>query len=395
MQKLYKQSLISTTIVAAVLLITACEGLFDGRFNQIQPQKVFSMDLFEQNVRDTFTNASVGFTYAIAQNGSLVRGGEVGFGRTQFEPAGTRLMERNQRMHIASISKTITTAAVLRLLQDTPGVGLDSGVEPYLPAAWVRGPGIGNDALTFRHLLAHKSGFFHGQVAPGETDDRLADHIAIGNILPQEPAVYDNANHAMFRVIIPNLLGVEHTDSSETLEAFHARVFGTYVQDVVFTPAGVPAARATTVPPANANRYYPWPYDQLPGVEGTDFSLSYGAYGWYMSVVDLLAVLTYLRFTEDIISHESRAIMNDERLGWWNTRTGDHGTYHMKQGGWFWTNNPVEKGMQSIAANYSAGVQAVVIVNSRRDPSATDPSLQPIDMAGVMRDAFDNAFVSP
>ena len=227
---------------------------------------------------------------------------------------------------------------------------------------------------------------FYGQVAQGETDARLEEHIEIGNILLQEPAAYDNVNHALFRVIVPNLLGEEHTDSSETEAQFHARVFGEYVQQVMFTPSGVPAERATTVPPDNANRYYPWPYDNQPGVNGTDFSLSYGAYGWYMSAVDLLRVLTYLRFTEDIISDESRAVMNSEELGWWNTRTGDHGTYNMKQGGWFWSSNPV-KGMQSIAANFAAGVQAVVIVNSR--------PAQPFDMAGFMTEAFDNAFVSP
>ncbi|MFW6363431.1 MAG: serine hydrolase domain-containing protein [Spirochaeta sp.] len=381
--------------VLVLLIIAACDGIIDSGDKQVQAQEVFSIDLFEQNVLDAFTDNSVGFTYAISQEGTLARAGEVGFGRTQFEPAGTLTMHRNHRMHIASISKTITTAAVLRLLQDTPGVGLDSGVEPYLPPSWTRGPGISNDALTFRHLLAHKSGLFYGQVDPGETDALLEEHIEIGNILLQEPADYDNVNHALFRVIIPYLLGEQHTDTSETEAQFHARVFGEYVQQVVFTPAGVTAARATTISPRNSNRYYPWPYDNQPGVEGTDFSLVYGAYGWYLSAVDLAAVLAYLRFTEDIISSESRAIMDSERLGWWNTRTGDHGVYTMKQGGWFWTNIPVEKGMQSIASNFPAGVQAVVIVNSRRDPSAADPNLQPLNMANIMRDAFDNAFITP
>jgi D-alanyl-D-alanine carboxypeptidase len=378
-------------VVAAVLALAACDGLFGGG-DLLQSPEVFNLDLFEQNVRDAFAG-SVGLTYAIARDGTLVRAGEVGFGRTQFEPAGTRLMDRHQRMHIASVSKTITTAAVLRLLEDTDGVGLDSSIEPYLPPSWTRGPGVG--AITFRRLLAHKSGFFFGLVEVGETDDLLAEHIESGNILSQETAVYDNVHHALFRVIVPYLLGEEHTDSSETEARFHSRVFGEYVQEVVFTPAGVTSDRATTVPPENSNRYYPWPYDDEPGDEGTDFTLSYGAYGWYMSVVDVAAVLAYLRFTEEIISDESRAIMDDEQLGWWNTRTGDHGTYTMKQGGWRWTSTPAEKGMQSIAANLAAGVQAVVIINSRRDPAATDPDLQPFDMASIMRDAFDAAFVSP
>ena len=43
----------------------------------------------------------------------------------------------------------------------------------------------------------------------------------------------------------------------------------------------------------------------------------------------MAAVLAYLRF------------MDSERLGWWNTRTGDHGTYNMNRGGWYWTEDPV------------------------------------------------------
>ncbi len=377
-------------VVAAALTIAACDGLFGG--SQIQAPKVFSLDLFEQNIRDAYAG-SIGFTYAIAQNGVLVRSDGVGLGLTAAEAGGERAMHENQRMHIASISKTITTAAVLRLIEDTAGVGLDSSIEPYLPPSWTRGPGVG--AISFRQLLAHKSGFFFGLVATGETDDLLAEHIEDGNILQQDDPIYDNVHHALFRVIVPYVLGEQYTDTSETEAQFHARVFAQYVQDVVFTPAGVPANRATTVLPADSNRYYPWPDDGQPGDEGTDFTLSHGAYGWYMSVVDLAAVLARLRFTEDIISNESRTIMNSERLGWWNTRSGDHGTYTMKQGGWRWTSNPVEKGMQSIAANLAAGVQAVVIVNSRRDPDATDPTLQPFDMASMMRDAFDDAFVSP
>ena len=57
-------------VVAAALTIAACDGLLGG--SQIQAPKVFSLDLFEQNIRDAYAG-SIGFTYAIAQNGVLVR----------------------------------------------------------------------------------------------------------------------------------------------------------------------------------------------------------------------------------------------------------------------------------------------------------------------------------
>lgn len=395
-------------VFAVVAALAACEE--SGGINQIQAPPAFSVDAFEDNIRSSFTDEVVGFTYAISRNGSLLRSGEVGFGRTQFEPAGTRLMQHDQRMHIASISKTITTAAVLRLLEDTPGIDLDSPVAPYLPPSWTVHSSINDSpgSLTFRRLLSHRGGFNFPVPSIGTTDAALQTHLAAGIPNPPSTRTYENAHHAFFRVIIPYVLGATPS-SSETLANFHSRVFGAYVQQAVFDPAGLvfngnsdPESNVSgvsgspTIPPVNSNRYYPWPYNEEQGfdVAGTDFALSYGPFGWYMSSVEVAQFLAFLRYTDDIISASSRQVMDDENLGYWNSRDGDHGEYLLKQGGWFWTNNPVEQGTQSIAGSFAEGVQAVVIVNSRRDGNAPASAPQPLDMATIMQVAFDSAWVS-
>ena len=387
-----KRIVVAVALVALALIVTACDTLLGDAAKTVAAQKVFSMDEFEQNIIDSFEPNSVGFTYVIAKNGVVERSDAIGLGRTAAD-GGPRDIAVTDRMHIASVAKTITTAAVLRLLQDTPGVGLDSLIEPYLPpfnptnGMWTRGPGI--SSLTFRRLLLHRSGFDFSEVANGETDALLSQYIANGVTLPLNPATYDNVHHALFRVIVPYVLG-ETKGDLESDEDFHSRVFSEYVQQVVFGPAGITADRVSFVPAGDANRYYRWPEDGLPGVGGSnnDFRLSLGAYGWYMSVLDVGRFLAYLRFTENIISAESREIMNDERLGWWNTRVGTYGTYYIKQGSWRWTTTPT-RGMQAVAANLSGGIQAAVIMNSRAD----DALGAAFNMASIMRDAFDDAHI--
>ena len=139
-------------------------------------------------------------------------------------------------------------------------------------------------------------------------------------------------------MIIPNVLGAARL-AGEADDDYHSRVFGEYVQQVVFDPAGVSSAQ--TAPPASPNLYYAWPDGGLAGVGGaTDFTPTYGAFGWYLSVMELGAFLATLRYTEDIISASSRLVMDSEELGYWNTRVGENGTYRMKQGGWVYTSGP-------------------------------------------------------
>lgn len=383
------------SIVALVATLAACDlvGLFGG--NEIQSPKQFSLDTFESNVRAAFLPNTVGFAYVILQNGQEVRSDAEGLGRTGID--GQRWMTVTDRMHIASVSKTITTAAVLRLIEDTPGLTLDSSIEPYLPpfdpssGAWERHVSIG--FLTFRELLSHSSGVDFSVIPGGPTSDNtddtsLQDVIRAGTTLTKTPR-YANQHHALFRVIIPNVLGAARLPG-EADDDYHSRVFGDYVQQVVFDPAGVSSAQ--TAPPASPNLYYAWPDGGLAGVGGaTDFTPTYGAFGWYLSVMELGAFLATLRYTEDIISASSRLVMDSEELGYWNTRVGENGTYRMKQGGWVYASGPA-RGMQSVVANFTAGVQAAVIVNSRPD-DALFGGANGFNMASIMRDAFDDAFL--
>ena len=367
----------------AVVVLGSCDLIGFGGPQGIQSGlPVFSVDLFEDNIRDAFTGQSVGFTYAIAVGGTLQRSD--GVGSATVNPDGVRAMNVNDKMHIASISKTITTIAVLRLIQDTPGLERWSSIGPYLPSGWAAGPGVWG--LSFENLLVHESGFSFPANQSRFYHADLRSLIGTGVVGDPTDAVYSNSHHSLFRVIIPEVLGTEQP-SAEPDDVFYARVFGEYVQEVILDPLGITAG---IVPPATPNLYYAFPHDGTAGL-GTGanwtFTEDFGAYGWYLSVIDLVNILTSLHHTEELISSGMRAVMNQEEMGYWNSRTGDKGRYLLKQGGWAYTVDSVTKGVQSIAGYFPGGVSAAVIVNSR---TAAAPS-----MANIMRDAFDASFVDP
>ena len=87
----------------------------------------------------------VGYGYAIAADGEVVREGAGGARRVPqpdnsltapFAFTPTTVIE------VASTTKTVTAVAVMRKLK-RQHVSLDDSVEPYLPVDWVRGPGMG------------------------------------------------------------------------------------------------------------------------------------------------------------------------------------------------------------------------------------------------------------
>lgn len=177
MRRLGRIAYVAGVVVTLVVLVTCNNGL------QLADPNAFDLDQFEANIVGAFQNYTVGYAYAISSNGTLVRSGAAGSGRTPID--GQTDMSIHNRMHIASISKTITTAAVLRLLEDTPGVDVDDSVAPYLPPTWVQGAGIDN--LTFRELLSHKSGLNDkGPQTSGATSyDNLKSYVSQGATLPK------------------------------------------------------------------------------------------------------------------------------------------------------------------------------------------------------------------
>lgn len=358
---------------------------------------VFSLDLFEQNLRQVFDANSTGWAYAIASGGVLARSGALGQARTAADPPA-RDQSPTRKMHVASVSKPLSAIAIQRLLA-ARGLTPDADIGPWLPSDWVLGPGVAG--ISFRQLMTHRSGFGQAHdldlTAQGSSYANLQQMVADGLILLGDRFVkgfdYDNANFGLLRVLTARLLdldlGLPVFDNADK-PALAAALFLSWVQPL-YTGIGVPY---TCEPAASApTRDYPFPDSGLPGWPSPPYSLSCGGLGSFMSATELVRVLTYLRYTSDLLAPADFQRMRSQSLGLmdpadWSWPAGVFGTTLMHGGDWSHSAGSLD----TCIAAFPITVEAAIVINSGLVVgSYPDGGYQ----CGVLQQAFDNAWVMP
>ena len=129
-----------------------------------------------------------GAAVAVVEHGRTVH--EAGYGAD----AHGRPLTEHTRLRIASVSKSITAFAVLRLVDDG-AIALDDAVTSYLPEAAPADERV--DEITVGHLLSHTSGIVTPTVLPPAATPREGVARIRGWRLSSEPGTeyaYSNAN---------------------------------------------------------------------------------------------------------------------------------------------------------------------------------------------------------
>ncbi len=144
---------------------------------------------------------------------------------------------------IASISKAITAAAVLRLVEEGK-LALHAPISSYVPDV----PDHWKD-VTVHHLLAHRSGFGHHYAADGIADrqEALRALLAEKPVKPLGQFEYSNDGYNLLAILIEERSG---------------QPFETYVRSRIFQPAGMEHAGfwgfepnpSPVAPPADSRR---------------------------------------------------------------------------------------------------------------------------------------------
>ena len=363
----------------------------------------FDLDRFEQNIRKAFAGEkATGYAYAINVDGQLKRSGKGGVAQRARDHVNENDVNvpveqsPTKRMNIASVTKTITAAAVLKAIQDKkspgyPNLTINSKIDPFLPAPWVRGPGV--KELTFKELLSQYSGMNNNG---GATDGKsLQKWIADGVTREKGDFQYINGNIAIFRVILPYMLASEATRKSWNYLAQYDNValnlavsneFRRIVRETVFEPMGIKDVEFKSADPVPTLLYNT--ANEVKGYPVGDWLLSGGGGGWFLSAVDLARFLAHLRYNDKILTPATRQTMNDFRLGWrppkeYPTVVGKHGSYYAHGGGLKYGTDEEPVGMSSGIMDYGNGVQAALVVNSLGTYA---------DKILILRDAFDNAW---
>ncbi|HGY09211.1 MAG TPA: class A beta-lactamase-related serine hydrolase [Oceanithermus profundus] len=387
----------SWILTALVLALAAC-GTPKGP-GGLTNHAAFDPAVMEQELRATYEGKVVGFAYAINHKGQLARSGGWGYARRPAD--GDLPMTDGTRVHLASVSKMVNAVYFLRTLRLARAwfpqmqLGLDDAVWPWLPDGWVQGLGFaGSDGVTFRELLMHTSGLRQMWDAMSEADrknwgndwDGLAFVVANGALpIPDGQDVesyraYKNANHALFRILIPRIyermgLMVFTKVNRATAGGAYLSFLNSFVMKTVGIDRRVDCRYDRS---GNYALYYDLDGPRTQGLVFDREDAGCGGHaGLYMSALELARLLAYARHSDELLGEPERVAMHAYALGWYDRENaGDEASARLRKGGLWRTyyegkqNNPGALAETRTCVIALPGkVEAVLLINSSLAPA--------------------------
>jgi hypothetical protein len=333
-----------------------------------------------------FLGGTTGYSFVISykNQASVIRAG--GKARTHSN-APERAMETSVRYSIASVSKTISAAAMMNVLNTFPNSYnmIDWPIWPYLPTHWVLGPNV--KTITFRDLLQHKSGFRNTSYDGNNcTYEDLKALVAKG-IIPFNKFIpsYNNRNYALMRILIPALAKYKITpwnpanfypgapnsliDPTQAVE--YANAYKDYCRKSIFnkliTCAGqVIDCKNTEV---NPGLYYDFNGGYWSsGVMEGNLTMSSAGQGWVLTTNQMSDFFKTLHYTDKIIPKMLSDIMKNELMGYdVKNVTNDGISYYYKNGKHAYKDNYKECVYRSLIIGFGDDIQMSIMTNSNSD----------------------------
>lgn len=387
MKKVLSTIFVSVFLGALLVLQGTAQTSFQPRPSDAQREANSRfISTFVEKLDARLKGKSAGYAFYVTYKNGLAHGRAGGDARRLPDP-DPRKMTLDDKFNIASVSKTISAAAVLKLLNEKQ-LKTDTSIAAYLPPDWT----LGNNfkTITFGQLLKHRSGIrCAGNVTYGELKKCAADGINIEN--KNKPCgnsstiCYNNSNYGLFRLIIPRLSGApsmilipgKPKPDDSKYSTFYSNQYIAYVQKNIFAPAGLTGVVPKPIP-NNPALTYQFPSPEIAGTSFGDMTESTGSQGWNMNVKQLSAFLTTLMNTEKILPAAVSKQMRDEQLGLFSDSTTVSGITSYEHGGYYPGKsqdgkifNPGE--LNSGIFAFSNGLNVTVIVNSQLGPGKSIP----------------------
>lgn len=320
---------------------------------------------------------TVGYSFVVSYKGQYKTTRAGGQAR-QLQDPPTRSFTMYDKYSTASVSKTITAAALIKQLSIMPGgiSNLDKPIWPYLPSHWALGANI--KTITFKQLLTHSSGFRYTLPNIGDGDDyaTLKKLFAYGIILSNKYPSYNNRNYAILRLIIPKLANYSIAPVTSTyppilaaLENVQAVQFANaykdYCRKTIFNYMGTTTGQQIDC--VNADTYpgacYAFPKGSEKGVIPGDLTLSSAAQGWVLNTSQVADFFSTLHYTTSILPATLSNLMRDQKCGYdARAKTNDNVGYYWKNGIYNFGSNT---GYRSLIIGFDDGIQISIMTNSR------------------------------
>ena len=310
--------------------------------------------LIRDLVEDFMSSNNIpGLSLAVSKDGRLVYARGFGFA----DQGRSLLVGTEHRFRIASVSKPITAAAIMKLVEDgevalsdtvfgTAGIlGTQYGTPPY-------GPGITD--ITVEHLLHHRSGGWPNDandpmfLFPGFDHDQLISAVLDTMPLTNPPGTsmaYSNFGFAVLGRVIEEVTGQSYED---------------YVLSAILQPAGVKSMQIGD-DAGDASReviYYGNPFDD-PYAMDVDRMDSHG--GWIATASDLLrfaAAVDGFNTRPDVLSPGTVTDMTSRPFGGNRARG-----WVIANGQWWHTG--IFSGGTSVLVRRDDGISYAILANIR------------------------------
>lgn len=329
----------------------------------VPPDPFLDVNDFGEAFHAAIKDSVAGYALRIIQNGQLIYTLQWPWAQTPAD--GSLGWNANRRMHVASISKLITAAAMVRTLQKN-GVDYDAKIIDYLPIYWQKGSNIGN--ISFRHLLTHTSGFSTGSSSSSYPFMKAQVAAGVSGVGSYD---YENMNFGLQRILIPIINGYIDKDTEFPCEpglptctlndllwdAVATSIYVQYVEQKVFAPAGV--SGPTLDKPVSPALAYPFPAVGNGWNSGNHASRA-GGVGWHMSINEVLRVMHAFRRAGHIVPPSEAQEALDAGFGIDRIINTDAGKLYDKNGRW----RSGSRTEQSVATFMPDGLNIVVFVNS-------------------------------
>ncbi len=227
--------------------------------------------------------------FLVAKNGKIIFEKVNGY----LDYNNEKKLETNTPIHLASISKSVTALAIMRLV-DRKEIALEDDVRKYLPIFPYKG-------ITIRMLLTHRSGVpYYGYFA-----DRIWDHSKMmtnqdvlkllnKHVFPLNfPSgthfAYCNTNYALLALVIEKVSGVKFPKAMKTLVFDPLKMNNSFILDK--------PEKINKISPSYNSRFQTQAVDFLDGI--------YGDKNMYSTARDLLK-MDIATYSNDFLSEKSR-----------------------------------------------------------------------------------------
>lgn len=356
-----------------------------------RPVGAINTQVFVDKIQETVGDDVMGYVVILrGKNGRRLAEIDYGYGRTPCEPEGVQKFNRNTVVSWASVSKMITTAAVLHKVEKSENHRLTDRIINYLPDKWEIQSCSGESNRCWRyvnvqHLLNYQSGF---RKSGGRTfQQRLESSGAVteGRIGKRS---YNNSHfsiwHYMGGFFAPKKMEkaeAEYQQGEITYDdyifALTRSIWKNYLQKNIYDPIGVQGACSdVSIGGNNFAKLYNSNTSKR-GYKPNELDTSNCASGGVvMSAKDMSIFIYSLTQTNKIISRglydQTLALTNKDVSGW-NGSFDVAGGYAFRKAGGASAKKPSRLPDNSYSGSVGAqvmafpnGMTAVMVINSKR-----------------------------